>query len=93
MEKHEYIILDDFCKYYSIEATFIRTLGASGIIELEERNEVYYIDCDQIPLLEKYINMYYNMDINIEGLETIHHLLATIESLQRELRQLKDYHI
>jgi len=90
MEKEEFIIIDEFCKYYSVEVSFIKELNSNGIVELTVQNEEFYINHEQIPALEKYINLYYNMDINMEGVEAIHHLLGRIEQLQREVRQLRN---
>lgn len=82
-------MIEEFCRYYSVEVSFIKELNSSGIVELTSQNDGFYISHEQIPSLEKYINFHYNMDINIEGVEAIHHLLTRIELLQKELQQLK----
>ncbi|WP_337813549.1 chaperone modulator CbpM, partial [Parabacteroides johnsonii] len=33
--------------------------------------------------------MYYDLSINIEGIDAIHHLLGRVESLQQEVNRLK----
>ena len=40
--------------------------------------------------LEKFIRLYYELDINLEGIETITHLLQRINSLQDEIIILKN---
>lgn len=89
MNNEQIISLEECCKAYSIETTFVTMLSQSGIISLSEVNQRYYIDSDQLTALEKYAHMHYELDINIEGIEAISHLLNRIESLQKELQQLK----
>jgi len=40
--------------------------------------------------LEKFIRFHYEMDINIEGIETISHLLQRVNELQQEIVALKN---
>ncbi|MCH5597693.1 chaperone modulator CbpM [Niabella ginsengisoli] len=85
-----HILVEDCCKYYSIETSFVRTLNDQGLIELEYTNQSYFINHEQLSVLEKYVHLYYDLDINVEGIEAISHLLKKIEDLQSELRQLKE---
>ena len=39
--------------------------------------------------VERYTRMYYDLSINIEGIDAIHHLLGRVESLQQEVNRLK----
>lgn len=91
MENGKHILVEDCCRYYSIEVSFVRRLNDHGLIELEHANESYFINNDQVALLEKYIHFHYDLDINIEGIEAITHLLKRVERLQSELRILKSY--
>jgi hypothetical protein len=36
------------------------------------------------------VRLHYDLDINIEGIETINHLLEKIEEMQREIAHLKN---
>jgi hypothetical protein len=36
------------------------------------------------------VRLHFDMDINIEGIETITHLLERIEQMQQEITQLKN---
>lgn len=83
------ISIQECCRYYSIEATFIESLNEYGLIELIPNEDSYHIDYEQLSLLEKYIHLYYDMDINMEGIEAINYLLQKIDTLQSELRQLR----
>ena len=39
--------------------------------------------------VEQYSRMYYDLSINMEGIDAIHHLLARMEEMQREIHSLR----
>jgi hypothetical protein len=87
----EYLItVDEFCAHHDIEISFISTLQQTGLIEITTIEETKYIDASQIQQLEKFIRLYYELDINLEGIETITHLLQRINSLQDEIIVLRN---
>lgn len=48
------------------------------------------IDFEQLADIEKYIHLYYDLDINMEGLEAIMHLLNRVQHLQHQIKRLKN---
>ena len=48
-----------------------------------------YLPASQLYDVERYTRMYYDLSINIEGIDAIHHLLGRVESLQQEVNRLK----
>ncbi len=87
----EYLIaLDEFCANHNIEISFISSLQQTGLVEITTIKETGFIDAGQIQQLEKFIRLYYELDINLEGIETITHLLKRINSLQDEITTLKN---
>lgn len=92
MKQEEFISVNDFCQYHSIEVTFIESLEDSGLIQITTMEQNEFIPYDEIPRIEKFIRMHYDLDINLEGLETIDHLLQTVEHLQHELNKLRRHH-
>ncbi|MCK9220414.1 MAG: chaperone modulator CbpM [Bacteroidales bacterium] len=87
----EYLIaVDEFCATHNIEISFINSLQQTGLIEITTIQETGFIDADQLQQLEKFIRFYYDLDINMEGIETITHLLQRIQSLQDEIVSLKN---
>jgi hypothetical protein len=60
------------------------------LIEITTVKNTEYIAADQLLQLEKFIRFYYEMDINLEGIETINHLLQRINSLQDEIISLRN---
>jgi hypothetical protein len=87
----EYLIaVDEFCANHNIEISFISSLQQNGLIEISTIKETGFIDSEQCQQLEKYIHFYYELDINLEGIETITHLLQRIISMQDEITMLKN---
>ena len=46
-------------------------------------------DRSQLAELERYTHLYYDLSINVAGIDAIHHMLERIESLQHQVRSLK----
>ena len=87
----EYLItIEEFCVNHNIEISFIRTLQQTGLIEITTVKETGFIDVAQLQQLEKFIRLYYELDINLEGIETINHLLQRINNMQDEITALRN---
>lgn len=84
------ISAQEFCGYHNIEYTFIDTLQDSGLITVVRVEQTPYIQSDDLEKLEKLVRLHFELEINVEGLETITHLLEKIERLQQEVWQLKN---
>jgi hypothetical protein len=79
-----------FCASHQIELSFIQSLHESGLIEITIIEQDSFVHTDQLEQLEKIIRWHYDMDINIEGIETITHLLEQMNSMQHEIAGLKN---
>lgn len=90
MEHEELIPAHDFCVHHNIEYSFISCLQDSGLIRITSAQSATFIPAADLHKLEKFVRLYYDLDINIEGIETINHLLEKIEHLQWELKNLKN---
>ncbi len=90
MQTENLIAVNEFCISHNIEISFISSLQKAGLIELTIIEETFFIDADQLQQLEKIVHFYYELDINLEGIETINHLLQRINSLQDEIVMLKN---
>lgn len=87
----EYLIsVDEFCVNHNIEISFISSLQKSGLIDVINIKESGFIDTGQLQQLETIVRFYYELDINLEGIETIIHLLKRIKSLQDENTVLRN---
>jgi len=90
MQTENLIAIDEFCVKHDIEISFVSSLQQIGLIEVTTIEDVWYIQTEQLQQLEKFIRFYYELDINLEGIETINHLLERITELQDQLTLLRN---
>ena len=91
----ELIIIKELYKNTPIEPSFITLLRDEGLIEIQIINGEQYIYESQLAELERFARWYYDLSINIEGIDVIRNLLLRIEEMDRELhdlRKIMDYH-
>ena len=88
--QNDLIIISDYCSRCNIEPDFVMMLGEDGLIDIEIRNNVSYFPAEQLNKLERYAHLYYDLSINIEGIDAIRHLLARVEDLQQKVRRLEN---
>lgn len=65
-------------------------LGEDGLIDVEVRDNVGYFPADQLAALERYAHLYYDLSINVAGIDAIRHLLERMEHMQNEIRRLEN---
>lgn len=75
-----------FSQFHQIEPQFVIDLYKNDLVVLHERNQEYFIEENDLKLIERFIEFHYNLGVNLEGLEVIHHLLKQIETLQKQLK-------
>jgi len=90
MKSENLIALNEFCLHHNIEISFVSSLQESGLIEIRTIKEAGFIEAGQLQQLEKIIRLFYELDINLEGIETINHLLNRILELKNEVTGLKN---
>jgi len=90
METENLISLNEFCINHNIEISFIESLHDNGLIEITTIDTTIFIDNGQLEKLEKIARLYYELNINLEGIDSIIHLLRRISSLQDEIVILKN---
>lgn len=90
MQTTEDLIPQDICcTQYNIEVSFIQQLNEYGLIDIVSVEQQSFIHSNQLNELEKFIRLHYDLDINMEGIDAIAHLLARVKSLQNEITGLK----
>lgn len=90
MQKKELIIVNEFCTRQNIDISFIYALQDSGLIEVIVSEEKLCIPEHQLYELEKIVRLYYEMGINMEGIETINHLLRKMNEMQELITKLNN---
>ncbi len=90
MQTENLIAVNEFCINHHIEISFINSLQQTGLINITSMDEMEFIEVQQLPQLEKYTRLYYDLNINLEGIETITHLLQKIKVMQDEITTLRN---
>ena len=89
MKTENLIKANDFCVYHNVEFTFINSLQQAGLVDVKEVDQTIFIPESQLKKLQKIISLY-ELDINIEGIEAITHMLDRIEQMQENMRALRN---
>ena len=84
----ELIIVSEYCQKCHIEPSFIEMLEEGGLINVRTEAGKHYLLVSELPNVERYSRMYYDLSINMEGIDAIHHLLERMESMQQEIYSL-----
>lgn len=83
------LLYSECLRVYRVEESFIESLHEVGLIQVVEREEERFIEYDELSDLEQFIRWYYDMDINVEGIDALRHMLEKVKLLQSEIDQLK----
>jgi len=76
-------------RIYEVEESFIESLQEVGLIQVIDQDEDRFVAYDDLSDLEQFIRWYYEMDINVGGIDALHHMLQRVRSLQSEIAQLR----
>lgn len=83
------IIITEYCEKSHTDPDFLISLEEGGLIEIRNIDGQQYLLASQLRELERYSHLYYDLAINIEGIDAIRHLLNRMMQLQREINQLR----
>ncbi|AVM52428.1 MerR-like DNA binding protein [Bacteroides zoogleoformans] len=87
--QNELIIISEYCSKCHIEPSFIDMLQETGLIDVQIEEGERCLLFDDLPDVERYSRMYYDLSINMEGIDAIHHLLKRMEEMQKEIHWLR----
>src|SRR6056297_1639217 len=90
MDPKEYVLITEFCDSHHIQYSFINSLNDFGLLEIKVIEENEYIDPEQLRELERMMRLHYELDINLQGIDAIKHLLERVSELQNEIRILRN---
>lgn len=88
MQSEDMVLASDFCMHHSIELSFIDALTEHSLIETVVVDEKIFIPLSQLVRLEKIVRLHFELDINLEGVETITHLLERMQEMQDNINKL-----
>ena len=85
----DFIVIKEYCQKSHIEPSFIISLEEGGLIDVQVIEGERYLPVSQLRELERYTHLYYDLSINIEGIDAIRHMLDRMNRLQEEVAQLR----
>ena len=88
MQNDDIVSADEFCLHHNIEVSFVHSLREYEMIDTVLKEEKVYLPVSELPRLEKIIRLHFELDINLEGIETITHLLQRMEAMQERIDEL-----
>lgn len=83
------LLYSECLRIYEIEESFIESLREVGLIHVIDQDEDRFIEYDDLSNLEQFIRWHYEMDINVEGIDALRHMLERVHSLQSEIEELR----
>lgn len=90
MKTPSLIQIEQVCIHCKVDVSFIHSLHELGHIEVILENDDHFITEEQLKTLESMIYFHTELQINLEGVDAIAHLLKKIETLQDELTVTKN---
>ena len=90
MDTNKLVSIQKICTHYKIPVSFVEALQEYELLEITIENNDYYLKVAQLHDIEKMMRLHYDLDINLEGIDAIYHLLKQVESLQAEILALKN---
>ena len=90
METEQLIRVETFCVSHSIELSFISSLEEYGLVEITKKEDAAYIPESTVKNMEQLVRLHNDLDINVESMEAIIHLLEQIKQKDAEIRMLQN---
>lgn len=91
MQANKLISKHECCEYYHVEVSFLDTLHEYGLIEMRSVEGTHFLQEEQLQVLERFIRLHYDLNINMEGLDVIGNLLSKMQNMQDEIHALKTH--
>lgn len=85
-----YISIVEFCRCHHLEYSFINSLNEHGLIETVVIEDTEYLERERLRDLERMVRLHNDLEINLQGIDAINHLLERVSNLQNEVRILKN---
>lgn len=90
MKTEGYILVKKYCEHSNMEDGFIVELHEYGLIECKEIDRQKYLATEEITEIERLSRLYYDLGINLEGIDALNNVLQKVREMDKELRQLRN---
>lgn len=90
METPKLIEVEAFCENNDIEISFVNSLEQNGLIKITKIEDTKFFNFEQLLELDRYIRFYYELNINLEGIDAIKHLFRRVNEMCNRIGSLQN---
>lgn len=90
MKTDKLILINELCRHYEIELSFIERICDIGLLEATQVEDHIYLSVDHVVQLERIIRIHTELEVNVEGIDVILNLLDQIEDLKMQVSTLQN---
>jgi hypothetical protein len=90
MQEHELILAQEFCSHHQVEMDFIYSLREYGLVQVINNEGTEYLSSEELSELEKIVRLHYDLNVNMEGIDVILHLLKQLEDSHTQMLELQN---
>jgi hypothetical protein len=90
MNEGSLVAAEDFCSHHGIEISFLQSLNEYGMVHLVTVEEKGFIPEEELGEVESLLHLYYDLEINLEGIDAIKNLLQRLHRMDQELTALRN---
>lgn len=90
MSDDEFISIEVYATNEGLHPSFIHSLHERDLIRISVVHDRPCVPAEDLARIEQLARMHYDLEINLEGVEAICHLLERMEAAQAENRLLRE---
>ena len=79
-----------FISQHEVEISFLQSLNEYGLVNIIRVEDEDFLEETELEKLERIIRLRYDLNINLEGIDVISHMLLRMQQMQFELMDLKE---
>lgn len=90
MEPQDLIPITRICQHHQIDLAFFSALEEYELIEVVTLENTVCVRSEDLSEIERMIRLHYELQINLEGIDAIRHLVQRVEQMNLELNHLRN---
>jgi hypothetical protein len=89
MKPEGFIQISEICLHYDLAPEYLFSLRDHGLLAITEEANEWYLEEAALVELERVLRLQEDLQLNLDGIAVIQHLLERIHAMQQEIRVLK----
>ena len=90
MSNNELISIQKISIHHHLDEQFIESIESFQLVEFVEKDSDKYVYVEQLPTLEKIIRLYYDLEVNMQGIDVINNMLNKMDAMHKNIQQLQN---